>query len=63
MKNSRMGEEKITIPVGYFCGGNCADCIYYERNDRKDDGRCWCNYYNTYYYPSERNGCAGYRAY
>lgn len=62
-------EEKIRkihsvyIPEGSFCGGNCSDCIYYEPRNRDSTGRGYCNYYNTHYYPSERNGCFNYKEY
>lgn len=54
-KNEEM--EQIVIPDGHFCGGNCSDCVHYNYHDRQSDGRCLCDYYNSYYYPSERNGC------
>lgn len=63
MKEKVHIETEVKIPEGHFCGGNCSDCAYYELRNRRDDGRCWCNYYNSWYYPSERNGCFNYRKY
>jgi len=54
---------KVAIPEGRFCGGNCADCAYYEPGNKDSTGRGYCNYYGTHYYPSERNGCFNYRQY
>lgn len=56
-------DTDIKIPEGVFCGGNCSDCVYYELHNRRSDGRCWCNKMNSWYYPSERNGCFYYREY
>lgn len=50
-------KNEIKIPAGTFCGGNCIGCAYYEPRNTDDSGRGYCNYYNTHYYPSERNGC------
>jgi len=62
--NEKMLENAVfEIPEGHFCSENCSDCIYYERYTTRDDGRCWCNHYNSWYYPSERNGCGSYRGY
>lgn len=56
------GEKEITIPCGTFCSKNCADgCIYWNPYDRKDDGRQWCEYYDTYFYPNDRNGCFNFK--
>ena len=56
--------NKIELPCGAFCSKNCADdCIYWNPHDRRDDGRTWCEYYSTYYYPNERNGCFSHRSY
>jgi len=56
-------DQKINIPEGKFCGGNCIDCVYYEPQNKDSSGRGYCNYYNTHYYPSERNGCLSRREY
>lgn len=48
------------LPCGSFCGYHCADdggCIYWNPYDRDSNGRQWCNWYDTYYYPRERSGC------
>ena len=55
--------QEISIPEGKFCGGNCADCVYYEPRNKDSDGRGYCNYDNTHYYPSERNGCFSFKEY
>lgn len=50
----------IKIPQGGFCGGNCSDCVYWERHNRDSNDRGYCNYYGSYYHPSERQGCLSY---
>lgn len=50
----------IEIPQGIFCGGNCSDCVYWERNNHDSNDRGYCSHYDTYYYPSERQGCLSY---
>ncbi len=48
------------LPCGEFCGGNCSgpnSCIYWNPHVRDNNGRQYCSYYDTYYYPNERNGC------
>ena len=50
----------IEFPQGYFCGGNCSDCRYYEYRKNDSNGRGYCNHYGHYYYPSERQGCLSY---
>lgn len=52
--------SEIKIPEGYFCGGNCSDCVYWERGNRDSYDRGYCNYYHSYYHPSERQGCINY---
>lgn len=50
--------KKIIMPKGSFCGHNCADgCIYWSPNDRDHNGRQYCSWYKSYYYPRERQGC------
>lgn len=40
------------------CDENCA----YWRPDKKDsNGRTYCSWYGSYYYPSERQGCLSYK--
>lgn len=56
MENNQK-KQAVKLPDGQFCGGNCVGCIYWNPYDRRDDGRQWCSYYSTYYYPDERNGC------
>lgn len=64
MKTTNPDSKSIAkLPEGYFCGGNCADCVYYEPRNKDSNGRGYCNYYSTYYYPSERNGCFNYKEY
>lgn len=50
---------KIKLPKGVFCGGNCADCNYWNPSDnRGNQGMGYCNGgYGGYQYPSDRNGC------
>lgn len=55
MEKNQVNEVKI--PCGSFCSGNCVGCIYWCPQDRDSNGRQWCNWYDTYYYPTERNGC------
>ena len=52
-----MNKTEIKIPAGNFCGGNCSDCVYWERNNRDSYDRGYCNHYRRYYNPSERQGC------
>ena len=54
--------SEIKIPEGRFCGGNCSDCVYWERNNRDSNDRGYCNYYGSYYHPSERQGCLSYES-
>lgn len=60
MKDEHMNNAPLTIPEGYFCGGNCSDCVYWERNKRDSNDRGYCNHYGSYYHPSERQGCFHY---
>lgn len=52
--------KKVEIPEGYFCSDNCADCVYWERNNRDSNDRGYCSHYGSYYHPSERQGCGWY---
>ncbi|MCI8628913.1 MAG: hypothetical protein HFE57_05325 [Firmicutes bacterium] len=61
MKEENKKTSKIVIPQGCFCGGNCADCVYYEPRNTDSHGRGYCNHYGSHYYPSERNGCFYYK--
>ena len=55
-------KKQIIIPCGKFCGKNCADgCIYWSPNDRDGNGRQYCSYYSSYYYPKERQGCLSFK--
>ena len=53
-------EKNIVIPQGSFCGGNCSDCVYWERSNRDSYDRGYCTHYGSYYHPSERQGCCSY---
>ena len=54
--------SEIRIPDGKLCGHNCSDgCIYWNPYDRDSNGRQWCSYYSSYYYPRERQGCLSYK--
>ena len=57
--------SKVTVcelPDGKLCGHNCADgCIYWSPYDRDSNGRQYCSWYSTYYYPRERQGCLSYK--
>ncbi len=59
MKNNM----KIELPQGRFCycTGNCTCCVYYEPSKKDSNGRGYCNWYNSYYYPSERQGCRSHK--
>lgn len=62
IKNEKKMAQEVKLPCGAFCGHNCADgCIYWNPHDRDFNGRQWCNWYNTYYYPRERQGCLSYK--
>lgn len=51
-------ENCFVLPEGKFCSGNCSDgCIYWNPYDRDSNGRQYCSWYNSYFYPRERNGC------
>lgn len=56
MKNKNT-ETTVKLPEGKFCSGNCSGCIYWNPYDKDANGRQYCSYYDTYYYPRERNGC------
>ena len=47
----------IKIPSGQFCSGNCVGCIYWNPSRKDSNGRQYCSWYDTYYYPDERRGC------
>lgn len=65
--NTQNGTAKpIQLPNGMFCSGNCAaprECRYWEPRNRDSNGRQYCAYYDTYYYPSERGGCLSKKEY
>lgn len=56
-------EKKVCqLPDGKLCGHNCADgCIYWNPRDKDSNGRQYCSWYSTYYYPRERQGCLSYK--
>lgn len=50
--------KTVELPEGEMCGYNCADgCRYWVYSDRDRNGRQYCSWYQTYYYPKERQGC------
>lgn len=58
----KQSEKKIVLPEGEFCGHNCADdCIYWNPYKKDNNGRQYCNHYDSYYYPTERQGCLSYK--
>lgn len=58
MKVQEEKQKIIVLPKGSFCSGNCADgCIYWVPQKRDSNGRQYCSWYDTHYYPYERNGC------
>lgn len=54
---------KIVLPENCtLCGHNCADgCAYWNPGKKDGNGRQYCNWYQSYYYPSERQGCLSYK--
>ena len=57
-----MKTNMAKLPCGQFCAKNCADgCIYWNPYDRDKNGRQYCNYRRSYYYPHERNGCFSFK--
>lgn len=62
MKENKTKKCNIVLPEGKLCGHNCADgCIYWNPYDRDSNGRQYCAYYDTHYYPRERQGCLSYK--
>lgn len=57
IKKNEQRVEKIQLPCGEFCSGNCVGCIYWNPHDQDSNGRQYCSWYDSYYYPRERNGC------
>ena len=54
--------KEIKLPCGKFCGHNCADgCAYWYPTNKDSNGRQYCSWYDTYYYPHERQGCLSYK--
>lgn len=49
--------EAVKLPEGKMCSGNCVGCIYWNAYKKDGNGRQYCNYYDKYWYPSERSGC------
>lgn len=59
-------KQTVKIPEGKLCGYNCADkggCIYWSPTDRNSRGEQYCNYYHTYYFPKNRQGCNSFKSY
>ena len=57
-----MAKEEKRERIEFPCGHNCADgCIYWNPHDRDGNGRQWCSWYSSYYYPRERQGCLSYK--
>lgn len=55
-------QQCVEIPNGKLCGYNCADgCIYWNPYDKNDRGEQWCNWYNSYYFPRNRQGCMSFK--
>ena len=52
-------KAQIKIPCGHFCEncGGKGGCLYWVPQKKDNNGRQYCSYYGTYYYPTERNGC------
>jgi len=50
-------KTEVKIPEGKFCSGNCVGCIYWVPHKRDSNGRQYCSWYDSYYYPYERGGC------
>lgn len=58
--NKKTKKQLVEIPKGVFCGGNCAGpkrCVYWSPNKKDSNGRQYCNHYEKYFFPHERNGC------
>ena len=56
--------KTMQLPCGELCGYNCADkwgCAYWNPSKRDFNGRQYCSYYGSYYFPSERQGCLSYK--
>ena len=63
VKVAQEKQNTVEIPEGQLCGHNCANnCRYWEPNKRDSNGRQYCNWYGSYYYPSERQGCLSYES-
>lgn len=56
-KNFDLGKAEVKIPCGHFSSGNCVGCVYWNPRDKDSNGRDYCSWYQTYYYPRERGGC------
>ena len=56
--------KKIKLPCGKMCGYNCVDnggCAYWNRFKKDSNGRQYCDWYDRYFYPHERQGCLSYK--
>lgn len=61
MKESKEN-NRVILPKEQLCGNNCADgCIYWSPHDRDSNGRQYCSWYESYYYPKERQGCLSFK--
>ncbi len=49
--------NELQLPTGAFSSGNCVGCRYWYPSKKDSNGRDYCSYYDTYYYPRERGGC------
>lgn len=62
MKTNNNERKKVCpvefeLPKGIFSSGNCVGCRYWHPGKKDSNGRDYCSYYDTYYYPRERGGC------
>ena len=56
-------KTQIKIPKGFFCE-RCDDkggCAYWRPEKKDSNGRQYCSWYDSYYYPRERQGCLSYK--
>lgn len=56
-KNEELKCFELKLPEGFFSSGNCIGCKWFDPYDTDSNGRGMCHYYDTHYYPRERNGC------
>lgn len=54
-------KTQVRLPEGRLCE-KCSDgCRYWDSSDKDSNGRQYCGYYRTYYYPRERSGCLSFK--